>query len=224
MIEARAENQSSNAVLKIPVVGIVGGIGSGKSAVADWVGTHANALVLNADQLGHEALKSPEVIEALRQRFGNEILSADGSIDRKAVASQVFGIHAEQLTARHDLEKIVHPEIGRRIVAGIESAERENKSVVLVDAAVLLESGWRNECDLVVYVDTPDEIRLARVRANRGWSEEELRRREASQWSLADKRREADIVVTNDRELEYAGQQLLTALIDQGFIKSPTIN
>lgn len=215
-----AEHPLSKAGRRIPVVGVVGGIGSGKSAVAEWVGAHANVVVLNADRLGHEALKSPEVIQALCHRFGDAVLSHDGTIDRKAIAARVFGTDAEHLAARHDLEKIVHPEIGRRISAGIDSAESEGKAAVLVDAAVLLESGWRDECHLVVFVDTADEIRLARVGQNRGWSEEELRRREASQWSLTDKRREADVIVTNNSDLEHAGRQLLNALIDQGFIKS----
>jgi dephospho-CoA kinase len=200
-------------------VGIVGGIGSGKSAVANWVAAHANVMVLNADHLGHEAMKSQSVKEALCQRFGNSIIKPDGTVDRSMIAQRVFGSDPARLAARSDLERIIHPEIGRRVLDGIEAAERSHRDAVLLDAAVLLESGWRDKCDLVAFIDTSDSIRLARVRENRGWSEEELKRRESSQWSLTEKRREADLIVMNDDQIDTAGQQLLDGLVERGVIR-----
>ena len=140
-------------------------------------------------------------------------------IDRSALARQVFGDHREQVAARHDLEQIVHPEIGRRITVEVALATANGRAAVLLDAAVLLEAGWRQLCDLVVFVDTPDSIRLTRVQNNRNWTEDELRRREASQWSLDRKRQEADFVITNDRDLEYAGRQLLEMLRTRCIVK-----
>jgi len=202
----------------MPVIGIVGGIGSGKSAVARWVAEHANVIVLNADELGHDALRDGGVKAALLQRFGDSIFGPEGEIVRSALAKLVFGPTTEHQQARRDLEQIVHPEIGRRISAGIEAAIRENRAAVLVDAAVLLEAGWRDKCDLVVYVETDDAVRLARVQQNRGWNLPELQRREASQWSAAQKRQQADLIVTNDTDLVLAGQQLLTALKQYGLV------
>ncbi len=201
---------------RIPIVGIVGGIGSGKSAVADWVAKYSRVSVINADKLGHEALQSPPVAEALKLRFGQQIIGADGGIVRSELARQVFGSDSGQLVARRDLEQIVHPEIGRRILEAVALAAAQDRDAVLLDAAILLEAGWRSKCDLVVFIESPDADRLARVRENRGWTEDELHRREASQWSLIDKRREADLIVSNDRDLEHAGLQLLEALQHAG--------
>ena len=154
--------------------------------------------------------------QALCDRFGDAILRADGAIERSALAREVFGSESRHLDARHDLETIVHPEIDRRVADGIALATSQELDGVLLDAAVLLEAGWRNKCDLVVFVDTPDDVRLNRVRKDRGWTENELRRRESSQWSLMEKRREADLIVANDRDLEYAGKQLLELLQQRG--------
>lgn len=203
---------------RIPLVGIVGGIGSGKSAVANWVAANANVTVINADNLGHEALEALTVKNALILRFGPEIVGTDGAIVRSAIARFVFGTNPEQIQARKDLEAIVHPEIRRRILELETAAATNGFDAVLLDAAILLETGWRNLCSLVVYIDTPDEIRLKRVQETRGWTIEDLRRREESQWSLADKRKQSDIIVQNDRDLDFAGQQLLLALQQQGLI------
>ena len=203
---------------RIPVIGIVGGIGSGKSAVANWVKAHTDVLVIDADKLGHDALKSAAVKDALLHLFGRDIFGADGFINRSFLAKRVFGNSQEQLAARHDLEKTVHPEIGRRISEEVSLAMTNGRVAVLLDAAVLLEAGWRRLCDLVVFVDTPDAIRSLRVQKNRNWTEDELRRREASQWSLDRKRQESDFVITNDRDLEYAGRQLLEILRVRGAI------
>lgn len=201
----------------------MGGIGSGKSAIANWIAERARVSLLDADALGHEALQSPEVKAALCERFGDAIFGADGDVVRPALAREVFGSEASHLEARRDLENIVHPEIGRRIVEGVASAKAQNRDAVLLDAAILLEAGWRDKCDLVVFIDTPDKIRLARVREHRGWTESELRRRESSQWSLAEKRREADLIVSNDGNLEHAGKQLLESLQRCGLINGVSL-
>ena len=203
---------------RLPIVGVVGGIGSGKSAVCNWVAQHARIPVLNADRMGHLALEATDVKRALCLRFGDAILGADGSIERSALAREVFGAEARHLDARHDLETILHPEIDRQVAEGIALATSQDQDAVLLDAAVLLEAGWRTKCDLVVFVDTPDAVRLNRVREARGWTENELRRRESSQWNLMEKRREADLIVMNDRDLDYAGTQLLELLQQRGVI------
>ncbi len=203
----------------IPVIGIVGGIGSGKSAVANWVAAHSDMAVIDADKLGHDALKSEVVKDALLHRFGRDIFGVDGFINRSVLAKRVFGTNPDQIAAKHDLEQIVHPEIGRRISENVVLATNNGRWAVLLDAAVLLEAGWRKLCNLVVFVDTPDGIRLSRVQKNRSWTEVELRQREASQWSLDRKRLEADFVIINDRDLDYAGRQLLDFLRTQGIIR-----
>ena len=203
---------------RIPVIGIVGGIGSGKSAVAAWVAEHACVSVIDADRLGHDALLDPSVKELLRQRFGSGILGTDGAVIRSELARMIFGVSSDCLAGRQDLQRIVHPEIERGVFKAVAAAAAARKKGVLLDAAILLETGWRNKCDLVVYIDTPDAVRLDRVRKTRGWSGDELRRRDASQWSLIEKRRESDLIITNDADIEAAGQQLLAAIQQRGWL------
>ena len=197
---------------RIPVIGIVGGIGSGKTTIANWVAEHANVSVINADELGHQALRATDVKKALCQRFSDQILAADGEIARSALAHRVFGTDASHQAARRDLEQIIHPEIGRRIADAIGDAMAAGNDAVLLDAAVMLEAGWREKCDVVMFIDTPEQVRIARVKEHRGWTLEELRRRESSQWSLTDKRRQSDLIVTNDHDVESAGKQVLAGL------------
>lgn len=205
---------------RIPLIGIVGGIGSGKSSVANWVASHSRVAVIDADKLGHEALQAASVKESLIRRFGSDIVDSEGTLVRSSIARLVFGTSPEQVQARQDLESVVHPEIRRRILDSVSTATEAGYQAILLDAAILLETGWRSMCDLVVFIDTPDEIRLKRVRDNRGWSEADLRRREASQWSLQEKRRESDLVITNDRDVESAGCLLLDSLQRLGLIHS----
>ena len=194
------------------MVGIVGGIGSGKSAVARWVASQANVHVIDADRLGHEVLLAADVKLALRRQFGDDIFDSQGNVQRGVLARRVFGDSKKHHAERHDLEQIVHPEIERRIVDEIARAEQAGSEAVLLDAAVLLEAGWQRQCDAVVFVDTPDHVRQQRVQQRSGWTSEELHRREASQLSLSEKRKHSDAVVSNAGEVSDGGQQLLNFL------------
>ncbi len=195
----------------VPVVGIVGGIGSGKSALSRWVAERYPVVLIDADQLGHAALTDPTVITQLRTVFDDGILEACGGISRAELAKRVFGQHRDQQVARQQLEAIVHPAIRQRAEARMAEADPQQHVAVLLDAAILLEAGWRDLCSLVVYVDTPEAQRQAAVAA-RGWSPTQLTEREASQWPLDRKRATADVVIHNDGTLAEAGSQLWQAI------------
>ena len=197
---------------QIPVVGVVGGIGSGKSAVTNWVAAHANVLVIDADKLGHEVLQHDSVKTALRSRFGDGIFDQSGNIIRGALARHVFGSDPEHEVARQDLQRISHPVIEKQVVNLIHQAELDGREGVLLDAAVLLEAGWREQCDAVVFVDASEAVRLRRVAARSGWPQEELRRREASQLPLAEKKRLSNAVISNESDDSHGGQELLDFL------------
>jgi dephospho-CoA kinase len=107
------------------------------------------------------------------------------------------------------LENIVHPLIREDLRQQIDAARQSAVDVVLLDAAVLLEAEWNPLCGAIVFLDTPIEQRRARVQASRGWSADELARREESQLPLAEKRSAADFVVDNSGTLDEAGEQLL---------------
>lgn len=197
---------------RIPVIGVVGGIGSGKSAVAREVSALANVHLVDADRLGHDALLDEGVKVALRRQFGDGIFDATGEVQRSSLARCVFGDSESHRTARHALEQIVHPEIERRIAGEIARAEAAGQAAVLLDAAVLIEAGWRRLCDAVIFIDAPEDLRLKRVQQRSGWSLEELHRREASQLSLPEKRRQCDAVISNATDVSESGQQFLNYL------------
>lgn len=196
------------------IIGLAGGIGSGKSHVAKvFAGLGSpRCMVIDSDRLAREALDRPEVRAQLVQWWGEGVLrdasdtgtSATGGsgreagsrvIDRAKVAAIVFDKPQE----RQRLEGLIHPLIRQSREEMIASALKTEAppEFVLVDAPLLFETGLDRECDAVVFVDAPRSVRLDRVRSTRGWSEAELARREASQWSVDEKRSKAAHVVDN---------------------------
>lgn len=194
-------------------MGLVGGIGSGKSTIARRTAQRFGFAQIDGDAAGHAALAAPRVRSELTQRFGESILAADGSIDRRALAARVFGQSEDHAAAKASLEQIVHPLIEASFRDQIAAARRDGAPAVLLDAAVLFEAGWQQFCDFVVFVDVPAELRRLRV-AGRGWSETEWRRREDSQLSLGEKRRRANVVIENSASPDEAADALVAALGD----------
>jgi dephospho-CoA kinase len=204
--EARVSASSAVPVLsRHPlVIGLTGGVGAGKSEVARLLGEHGFR-VIDSDKEAKAALDRPEVREELVKWWGEQVLRSDGTIDRRAVANIVFSDEAE----RTRLEQLVHPLVKADRAAFVDRAAREGKKGVVVDAPLLLEAGSDKECDVVVFVDSTPELRLARVRATRGWDQAELARRENAQLPLEEKRRRSDEVVVNDTTPEDLRQRVL---------------
>ncbi len=192
-----------------PVVGVLGGIGSGKSAVAQWATSSHSICLIDGDQIGHEVLKQEEVKQAILKRFGKEVFSADeNEVDRTILGKLVFGTSLKSREALADLEAIVHPGIREEFSVRISEAKTSGLcDIILLDAAVLLESEWDVLCDATIFVDTPREERLGRVASQRGWDDAELAKREACQIPVSDKQKRADYVVHNNGSLENAGEQ-----------------
>ena len=189
----------------VPVIGLVGGVGSGKSTVARRLAERRPLLVLDGDATGHQVLTRPNIKHAIRNRFGESVFDPQGEIIRSALAHQVFGPTEQHRQNRADLEQIVHPEIRRTFEEQIQHAQASKRvEAVLLDAAVLLEAGWRDICNAVIFVDTPESARLQRVVTNRGWDDRELEKREASQLSLDLKRNAADYIVRNSGPVDEA--------------------
>jgi dephospho-CoA kinase len=191
-----------------PVIGLIGGIGSGKSRIAEVFARHG-AKVISGDQLGHEGLRQPEIIARVADRFGTEVLDEQGNVNRRRLGALVFADPAK----RRALEELVFPWIERRLEEEIAAAQADPKvKLIVFDAAVLLEAGWNKRCDGVVYVHAPRAVRLARLAGQRGWSAKEVEARENAQMSLTEKVTRADAVVDNSgspEELEAQVQNLL---------------
>lgn len=189
----------------IPVVGLVGGIGSGKSYLARGLEQSGMIAVVDGDLAGHEVLQRPEVKSRIAERFGKSVFDRSGAVDRRKLSQVVFGAGTAATAARTALESIVHPQIKEILAEQIAAARvRPGLLAVVLDAAIMLETGWRDNCDVVVFVDAPLEQRQARVRATRGWTAADLQSREDTQLPLSAKRQAADYVVENSGSAEAA--------------------
>lgn len=178
------------------VVGIVGGIASGKSLVSRQL-RELGARWIDVDRLGHEVLREPVVRETLAARWGASILTGEGELDRQKIAALVFAPDEQGRGERAFLERIVHPRIADRVTAEIdEIRRREPAAVVVLDAALLVEAGWTTFCDSVVFVEASDDVRRRRA-LERGWTEADWRAREAAQANLGKKREVADYTLDN---------------------------
>jgi dephospho-CoA kinase len=175
-----------------PVIGIVGGIGAGKSTVAR-IFEGLGCVISDSDASVREILTEPEIMEKLDSWWGEQVFAPNGTIDRSKVAKIVFGSDAE----RRKLEGLIHPRVHELRHELIRDAREQGVSGVIVDAPLLFEAGVDHECDAVVFVDTPREIRLARVKSTRGWDDSELDRRENAQLALEQKRKRSDYIVSN---------------------------
>ncbi|WP_422930731.1 dephospho-CoA kinase [Singulisphaera sp. PoT] len=195
---------------EIPVIGVIGGIGSGKSLVSKFF-AEQGAFVLDADAVGHALLNQRPVREDVISRFGQKILAVGDEsqeepvIDRGALGAIVFN----NPNALKDLESLVHPRMLRTFEKAIARVVRQGRSpAIVLDAAILLEVGWESLCDKVIFVDSPREQRLARVNAQRGWTPEVMAAREAAQWPVEKKKAKADAVVNNSDGIETLQDKL----------------
>ncbi|MHC4142010.1 MAG: dephospho-CoA kinase [Planctomycetota bacterium] len=178
-----------------PVIGLAGGIGSGKSAVAAIL-AELGCVVCNSDDLGRQALCDPAIRAELVGWWGRDILDEAGEVNRAAIAAIVFN-RPEELRR---LESLVHPWIETRRKALFTMAPADVCALV-IDAPLLFEAGLDAECDAVIYVDADRGTRLARLAEGRSWDELELDKREDSQLPLDEKRARSDYVVSNNGDL-----------------------
>lgn len=176
------------------VVGITGGIGSGKSAVTDRFADHG-AVVIDAD-LAARAVVAPGTkgLEAIARHFGQGILREDGCLDRAALRQRIFSDDAE----RRWLEALTHPLIGEEIARGLAAA---GSPYVILSSPLLLESSQRSLADLVVVVDVPEETQIARTMSRDGNDEALVRRIMAAQLPRQERLAGADIVIDNSGPL-----------------------
>jgi dephospho-CoA kinase len=173
-------------------IGLTGGIGSGKSTAARRF-AELGALVVDADAVAREVVEpGTEGLAAVVAEFGEQVLDGAGRLDRAALAEVVFGDEA----ARGRLNAILHPRIRAQAAERIAAAPAG--TVVVQDVPLLVETGQAGSYDLVVVVEAPAELRVARLGRDRGMTAEEARARMAAQASDAQRRAVADVVLVND--------------------------
>jgi dephospho-CoA kinase len=187
------------------LVGLTGGIGSGKTTVARML-AERGAIVVDADELARDALRpGTRTFEQVWALFGDDVVTPDGELDRAAIAAIVF---ADQ-EKRRALESITHPEVFRLLAEAVEW-HRDTDNVVVFDAPLIIETGFHEACDVVVVVTASEEQRMARLERDRGMSPAEASVRIAAQIGAEEREAVADVVIENDGDL---GQ--LEARIDE---------
>ncbi len=179
------------------LVGLTGGIGSGKSTVARML-EKRGAAVIDADRLAREVIApGTEGFEAVVARFGDRVLTAAGDLDRASLAETVFA----DPEARRDLNAIVHPRVYERITHRLEELDASGTEIVVLDVPLLVESGAGDAYGDVVVVEAPEDDRVRRLVEQRGMDPDDVRGRMRSQASDADRRAVAAEVIDNSGDL-----------------------
>ena len=179
------------------VIGLTGGIGSGKSTVSQFL-AKLGAVIIDADKVGHEAFEpDTELWQGVVATFGRQILTPKGDIDRGKLGKIVFG-SSESLAW---LNRIMHPRMYVMVKAQLEEYRRQGVDVVVLEAPLLLEAGWTPLVDEVWIVIAPEATVLKRLQERTGLSEPESLARIHSQMSNEERVKQADVVINNDCDL-----------------------
>lgn len=187
-----------------PIIGITGGIGSGKSFVAQLFG-ELGCHVIDSDACARLAYSDQQIRQTLRQWWGDQIFTSDGGVNRVWIARKVFA----DSDARLRLEGLIHPWIEKNRQAEMAQFASNPKVLAFIwDAPLLFEAGSDQQCDAVVFVEAPQEVRFERVGRSRGWGPGEWARRENSQWPLDKKRELSDYVVNNTADAAQVRDQV----------------
>jgi dephospho-CoA kinase len=187
-----------------PIIGIAGGIGSGKSFVARLFG-EMGCLVIHADDQVRQAYGDPEIQKTLERWWGREIYREDGNINRPEVARRIFSSPQERVK----LERLLHPWIARQRDRLMEESAKNPRVLAFIwDTPLLFETGLEQDCDAVVFVDAPEDTRFQRVSQTRGWDPDEIIRREKLQWPLDKKKKMSHYVVVNTADAAASRSQV----------------
>jgi dephospho-CoA kinase len=185
-------------VKNVFVIGLTGNFGTGKTTVSQML-AELGAAVINADELGHEVLQpDTQAYREVVAAFGKSILKPDGEIDRTKLGQLVFG-DTEALTR---LNEITHPRIYEIVRQRIEEYRKRGASVVVLEAALLVEAGWTSLADQVWVTTAPEATIVRRLKKARGLSREQVLTRLRAQMPQAEKAKRADVIISTDCTLD----------------------
>ena len=190
----RRSAQAASAAPRPRVIGLTGGIASGKSTIAAMF-AQLGAEVIGADEIAHEVLASRDVCEKLRANWGETVFGNDGLPDREKIAAIVF----EEPEKLQELNRWVHPPTRREMKARLDRAVGTDAApLIVIDAPLLVEADLDTWCDAILFVDAGRSERATRATLDRGWDMKEMEKREAFQKSLVAKRRSANVILDNN--------------------------
>ena len=186
------------------VIGLTGGIGSGKSEVSRML-KDLGTEIIDADRVGHEAyLPNTETYDKLVAEFGDDILRTDGAIDRKKLGARIFA----EPEARERLNAIVHPRMYTMIDERIQRLREQGATAVVLDAAILIEAGWQSLVDEVWVVAASEEMVVQHIGQRNGLPAEQVRQRIRAQITSEERARHAAVVIDNSRGLDELSAQV----------------
>ena len=186
------------------VIGLTGGILSGKSTIAQML-AEKGAAIIDGDKLAHEAYKpKTKLNQELVDKFGPGIRKADGSIDRKKLSAIVF----DNPTALTRLNAIMHPRMREMAQTEIERLRKKGTRVVVLEGALLIEAKWTDLADEVWVALAPTKVAVKRLKERGGLSEAEARARIKAQLPPAERAKHADVVINTDCDLSEVRAQI----------------
>ena len=182
----------------IYIVGLTGGIASGKSEAAKYLES-LGAHCIDADAISHFLTGADgPLLTDIRQVFGDEVFHEDGTLDRAALAEIVFNDDDK----RRALDGITHPSIQKAMLDEVEAAEKAGEKLVFLNVPLLFETGMDTLCDETWLINTDPDLQLSRLMERDGFDEDQAQSRVRSQMSAEDKQQRADLVIDNNKSLE----------------------
>lgn len=195
-------------------IGITGGVGAGKSEILSYLGKKTGVRVMLADEIAHELMEAgTDCYKSLRQTFNDEdIWNSDGSFNREKLAKVIF---SDKLK-RDIMNSMVHPAVKEYVIRQQEyEKERGELSLLVLEAALLIEEHYDKICDELWYIYTSEENRRDRLKASRGYSDEKIDNIFKSQLSEEEYRRYCAVVIDNNGSVEAAFEQIDKALVNE---------
>ncbi len=197
MFDDKQHDEPERNQMDKPIIGLVGGVSSGKSVVADML-ADCGCGVIDADSLAHQCLDTPDCIKKIQEWWGESVIASHGVPRSKKIAEIVFADPAELKR----LEDLLYPLIAARQKVMIADYVADDSILgIVLDAPKLYEAGVDKLCDAVIFVKANQATRISRVVGIRGWTDFQLAQRERMQDSLAMKEERSDYVVKNDSDL-----------------------
>lgn len=195
------------------VIGITGGVGAGKSTVLDIIRDNCSCFILIADEAAHEVEKRGQACyDELVAFLGEDIIASDGEIDKKKMAAKIFADGNERLLA--GVNAIVHPRVNEYILDLIDWHRRSGDvDYFFIEAALLIEGGYKEICDELWYVYASKEVRAERLKTSRGYSDEKIEGIMSSQNDEETFRKYCDHVIENNGNIEKTRGQIKRLLL-----------
>ncbi len=191
-----AENQSI-------VVAITGGIGSGKSSVADIIRNMGYKVLSSDDKAKELTQKNKPVISEIKKHFGNEAYSPEGKLNSSYIAAKVFGDSPENDRNLATLNRIVHPAVIDNMIKDVEKLEASGEKLIFVESALTFEANLAEGFDYILVVDAPEELCIQRVMKRSGLTEKQVRQRMRTQMHPAEKKKAADFIIDNSKSPDH---------------------